>query len=96
MLDVGVQNLHTNDRQINMDLKCNEAHSLFSSADGWTMVQDKEKRAQGVRGFLSLFHVYIDTCASYASMPYPQLLRHLMTQAQGLIGYSNVGLCGMS
>ncbi len=49
-----------------------------------------------MRGILSLFHMYIDMCASYISTPYPQLFRHLMTQAQGLIGYSNAGSFGMS
>jgi hypothetical protein len=72
--------MHINDWQLDMELECNKVHSLFSSADGWTMVQNKKKGVQGVHGILSPFHALIDTCASYASTPYLQLLQHLMTQ----------------
>ena len=41
------------------------------------------------------YHAYIDTCASYSSTPYPELLSNLKKQARGLIGHSNAGLCGM-
>jgi hypothetical protein len=95
VLDVGMQNMHIDNWQLNMDLECNKAHSLVSSADGWMMVQNNKKGVHGLHGILSLFHVYMNMCASYVSTPYPQLLQHLMTQAQGLIGYSNAGLCGI-
>jgi len=48
-----------------------------------------------VRGTLSPYHTYIDTCASYSSTPYPELLSNLKKQASGLIGHSNAGPCGM-
>ncbi len=50
---------------------------------------------KGVRGILSPYHAFIDTCASYSSTPYPELLSNLKKQARGLIGHSNAGLCGM-
>jgi hypothetical protein len=50
----------------------------------------------GVRDILAPYHVYIYTCTSYASTPYPQIPRHLMMQAHRLVGHSNVGLCGMN
>ena len=45
---------------------------------------------------LSPYHEYIDTCASYSSTPYLELLSNLKKQARGLIGHSNAGLCGMN
>jgi hypothetical protein len=62
---------------------------------GWAMVQTK-RRMMGVCDILSPYHTYIDTCASYASTPYPQILRHLMMQEHGLVGHSNKGSCGMN
>jgi len=84
LLDEGVQNLNIDD--------CSEEHSLFSADDGYGLVQ---KQAKGVRGILSPYHAYIDTCASYSSTPYPELLSKLKKQARGLIGHSNAGSCGM-
>ena len=43
----------------------------------------------------SPYHVYIDTCTSYSSTPYLELLSNLKKQARGLIGHSNAGLCRM-
>ncbi len=63
--------------------------------DSWAMVQIK-KEMTGVCNILSPHHVYINTCASYASTPYPQILHHLTTKARGLVRHSNVGLCGMN
>jgi len=48
-----------------------------------------------VQGILSPYHAYIDTCASYSSTPYPELLSNVKKQARGLIGHSNAGSCGM-
>jgi hypothetical protein len=50
---------------------------------------------KGVQGILSPYHAYINTCASYSSTPYPELLSNLKKQARGLIGHSNAGSCGM-
>jgi hypothetical protein len=80
LLDAGIQNL-------NID-NLSEEHSLFSADDGYGLVQ---KQAKGVRGILSPYHAYIDTCASYSSTPYPELLSNLKKQARGLIGHSNEG-----
>jgi hypothetical protein len=63
LLDTGVQNLNIDD--------CSEEHSLFLADDGYGLIQ---KQAKGVRGILSPHHVYIDTCASYSSTPYKELL----------------------
>ncbi len=49
-----------------------------------------------MRGILSPHHMYIDTCASYASTPYAHLLTNLKKQAHGLMGHSNAGSCSMS
>jgi hypothetical protein len=84
LLNTGVQNLNIDD--------CNEEHNLFSAEDGYRLVQ---KQAKGVRGILSPYHAHIDTCASYSSTPYPELLSNLKKQACGLIGHNNAGLCGM-
>ncbi len=39
--------------------------------------------------------MYIDTCASYSSTPYPELLKNIEQQKCGLVGHSNAGSCGM-
>jgi hypothetical protein len=54
-----------------------------------------QKQTKGVQGILSPYHTHINTCASYSSTPYPELFSNLKKQASGLIGHSNVGLCGM-
>ncbi len=84
LLDSGIQNLNIDD--------CNDEHNLFSANDGYGLIQ---KQAKGVQGILSPYHTYINTCASYSSTPYPELLSNLKKQARGLIGHSNAGLCGM-
>ena len=48
-----------------------------------------------MQGILSPYHTYINTCASYSSTPYLELLSNLKKQARGLIGHSNTGSCGM-
>ena len=40
---------------------------------------------RGVRGILLKHHIYIDTCASYASTPYPDLLKNIDKQRRGLV-----------
>ncbi len=84
LLDSGVQNLNIDD--------CNNEHNLFLANDGHGLVQ---KQAKGVQGIFSPYHAYIDTCASYSSTPYPELLLNLKKQVHGLIGHSNAGSCGM-
>jgi hypothetical protein len=83
-LDLGVQNLNIDD--------CNDEHNLFLANDGYGFVQ---KQVKGVQGILSSYHAYINTCASYSSTPYPELLSNLKKQVRGLISHSNAGLCGM-
>ncbi len=48
-----------------------------------------------MRGILNQDHVYIDTCASYASTPYPELLADVKKEKRGLIGHTNAGSTGM-
>jgi hypothetical protein len=83
-LEVGIQNIKID--------KCNKEHTLFSANDGYGLIQKQEK---GVQGILSPYHTYIETCASYASIPYPHLLANLKKKERGLIGHSNAGSCGM-
>jgi hypothetical protein len=83
LLDTGIQNL--------IIANCSEEHNLFSANNGRGLVQ---KQAKGVRGILSPYQAYIDTCASFSSTPYPELLSNLKKQAHGLIGHSNAGSCG--
>jgi len=54
--------------------------------DGHRLAQE-----QGVRGILSEDHVYINTCATYASTPYPELLSNVKKEKRGLIGHTNAG-----
>ncbi len=39
--------------------------------------------------------MYIDTCASNISTPYPHLLTDVKKEGHGLIGHSNAGTCRM-
>ncbi len=88
-INLGVQNLKVGD--------CEEGHGLFSSKkdEGLAIVQDKEKEEKGVQGILLKYHLYINTYASYASTPYCNHLVNMEVQECGLVGHSNVGLCGM-
>ncbi len=71
-MDKDVQNFNIND--------CDKEHNLFLAYDGYGLVQ---KQAKGVQGILSPYHAYIDTCASYASTPYPELLSNLKKELRG-------------
>jgi len=84
LLDAGVHNLNIDD--------CDKEHNLFSADNGYWLIQ---KQARGVQGILSPYHAYINTCASYSSTPYPELLSNLKKQACELISHRNAGLCGM-
>ena len=86
LLDMGVQNININ---IN---NCDEEHNLFSADNSYGLVQ---KQTKGVRGIISPYHAYINTCTSYSSIPYPELLSNLKKQACELISHSNAGSCGM-
>jgi hypothetical protein len=88
-INLGVQNLNIGNYE--------EGHGLFlSNKDkGLAIVQDKEKEEKGLQGTLSKYHLYIDTCASYASTPYCEHLGNVEVQECGLVGHSNVGSCGM-
>jgi hypothetical protein len=88
-IKVGVQNLNIKN--------CEEGHGLFLSEkdEGLAIVQDKEKEEKEVQGILSKHHLYINTCASYASTPYCEHLGNVEVQECGLVGQSNAGLCGM-
>ncbi len=58
-------------------------------------MQDKEKEEKGVQDVLSKYHLYIDTCTSYASTPYREHLGSVEVHECGLMGHSNVGSCEM-
>jgi hypothetical protein len=55
----------------------------------------KPQGQKGIHGILLPHHVYIDTCTSYASTPYPHLLKILKKEERALVGHSNMGLGGM-
>ncbi len=50
---------------------------------------------KGIHGILLSHHVYINTCASYASTLYPHLLKNLKKEERALVGHSNMGSGGM-
>lgn len=49
----------------------------------------REEKGPGIRGILHRDHLYINTCASYASTPYRSLLGNVHRPSRGLVGYSN-------
>ncbi len=68
--DVGVQHLIVNE--------CNNGHGLFTTdIEECALIQKNNK---GVRGILLPNHLYINTCATYPSMPYAGLLANLKKQ----------------
>jgi hypothetical protein len=93
----GVQNLNIKD--------CVQEHSLFSADDNYEMFQREKKvitkeisfprGKRGIHGILSPHHVYIDTCTTFVSTPYPHLLMNLKKEERALMGHSNIGLGGM-
>jgi hypothetical protein len=93
----GVQNLNIKD--------CVQEHSLFLADDNYEMFQQekevitKEMRfprgKRGIHGILLPHHVYIDTCITFASTPYPHLLTNLKKEGGALMGHSNMGSGGM-
>jgi hypothetical protein len=78
----GVQNLSVED--------CNKGHGLLTT-------QDEEECALtqgssgGMHGILSPNHLYIDTCVTYTSTPYGEILENLKKQLHGLCGHTNSG-----
>ncbi len=50
---------------------------------------------RGIHGILLPHHVYIDTCATFGSTPYPHLLMNLKKEEHALMGHSNMGSGGM-
>jgi hypothetical protein len=89
----GVQNLNIED--------CVQEHSLISADDNYKMFQREKKvitkemhfpwEKRGIHGILSPHHMYIDTCATFASTPYPHLLANLKKEEHALMGHSNMG-----
>ncbi len=98
----GVDNFHIDD--------ADDAHALFSAealepsevadtsgeSQECAFVQRGKVKPTGVRGLLNPHHLYIDTCASYASTPYRELLDNVREVDRGLIGHSNYGSTTMN
>ena len=94
---------------LNVD-EYDDAHALFSMEDGPQSDSKLQEcgesqecafaqrggRGRGVRGVLQLNHLYIDTCASYASTPYRSLLKNVQESDRGLVGHSNCGSTTMT
>jgi hypothetical protein len=93
----GVQNLNIKD--------CVQEHSLFLADNDYKMFQQEKKvitkemhfprGKKGIHGILLPHHVYIDTCTTFVSTPYPHLLTNLKKEERALMGHSNMGLGGM-
>ena len=87
-----------------------DAHALFSAEDNdvddefnasaepqeCAFAQKGRSKPAGVRGLLDPNHLYIDTCASYASTPYRNLLEDIREVRRGLVGHSNCGSTTMN
>jgi hypothetical protein len=54
-----------------------------------------DNTSRGIHGILLPHYMYINTCASYASIPYPHLLKNLKKEERTLMGHSNMGSGGM-
>ena len=90
--------------------EADDAHALFSTEGGevgaevgtesesqeCAFAQNGKAKPTGVRGLLNPNHLYIDTCASYASTPYRNLLSDVHEVNRGLIGHSNCGSTTMN
>ena len=90
--------------------KADDAHALFSAEGGeigaetdtssesqeCAFAQRGRAKPTGVRGLLNPSHLYIDTCASYASTPYRSLLNDVHEVSRGLVGHSNCGSTTMN
>lgn len=57
---------------------------------GLSMLQGGEEQQRGP-SILKKNHLYVDTCATYASTPYPEILTGISQQGSGLIGHGNAG-----
>ncbi len=99
----GIDNFHIGDS--------NDAHARFSadiveaSENGGDPSRESQECAflqrgkikpTGVRGLLHPDHLYIDTCASYASTPYRELLDNVREVDRGLVRHSNCGSTSMN
>ena len=82
--EIGMQNLSIED--------CHEGHNLFLTDDGCALVQ---KGKTGVCGLLFPWHMFIDTCGSYASTPNKNFLENVKIQERGLVGHSNASSFSM-
>ncbi len=94
----GIDNFHIDDSD--------NLHALFSAdvieaggEDAGADVDPQERalaqrgrsKPTGVWGLLNPDHLYIDTCASYASTPYCELLDNIHKVDRGLVGHSTCG-----
>ncbi len=86
-MDNGVQNLSVEE--------CNDSHGLLTAQDEAECALPQGS-GRGVHGILSPDHLYIDTCATYASMPYAHLPNNLRKQMRGLCGHTNSGSTTMN
>jgi hypothetical protein len=85
----------------NLNLSVDEGtdvHALFSTEvgcgkEGCSLTQDK---TTGVHRILHPNNLYLGTCASYASIPYCNLLSNVARQTQRLVGHTNSSSITMS
>jgi hypothetical protein len=75
-----------------IDVKIDTSTELQECA----FAQRGRSKPAGVRGLLNQNHLYIDTCASYASTPYRSLLEDVHEVRRGLVGHSNCGSTTMN
>ena len=98
----GIDNLNVNE--------LDDTHALFSAeaqecdaelreCDGNAQECEFAQRGKGTKGMWGLLHpnhLYIDTCASYASTPHRYLLKDIKEANRGLVGHSNCGSTTMT
>ena len=90
-VDDGVQNF-----TINQAHAIEKGHGL--DGDKCTLIQSPrhgtrhdDDSCRGCGALLNKWHIFINTCASYANTPYPEILENLRKQKMSLRGHTNSG-----
>ena len=94
-MDNGMQNFSIDliDKEEHKIDEPGEGHGLSLTNDGCALIQSpclgakyEEDGRRGCGALLNKWHLFIDTCASYASTPYPEILKNLRKQKVCLRG----------
>jgi len=99
-MDDGVQNFSIDsiDEEEHEIDEPEEGHGLSLTNNGCALIQSpclgakyEEDGRKGYGALLNKWHLFIDTCASYASTTYPEILENLRQQKMCLRGHTNTG-----